>query len=72
MTNNPTGAGMGTSGLVGPIMTYQTMAAGEEPMLVLMKILVFQVLLPAVISYIIYAAMKKKGFIRKGDMKLDV
>ena len=70
--NNPTGAGMGTSGLVGPIMTYQTMAAGEEPMLVLMKILVFQVLLPAVISYIIYAAMKKKGFIRKGDMKLDV
>ena len=72
MTNNATGAGMGTSGLVGPIMTYQTMAAGEEPMLVLMKILVFQVLLPAVLSYIIYGVMKKKGMIRKGDMKLDV
>ena len=65
MTNNATGAGMGTSGLVGPIMTYQTMAAGEEPMLVLMKILVFQVLLPAVLSYIIYGGMKKKGIDRK-------
>ena len=27
MTNNATGSGMGTSGLVGQIMTYQTMVA---------------------------------------------
>ncbi len=29
MTNNATGSGMGTSGLVGQIMTYQTMVETE-------------------------------------------
>lgn len=72
MENNATGSGMGTSGLVGPIMTYQTMAAAEDPMLVLIKILVFQFLLPAVVSYGIYAGMRKIGFIRDGSMKLTV
>lgn len=41
---------MGTSGLVGPIMTYQTMAAVESPILVLIKIMVFHFLLPAVVT----------------------
>lgn len=72
MTNNPTGSGMGTSGLVGPIMTYQTMAALESPALVIIKILVFQFILPAVLSYVIYKGMKKMGYIRDGEMKLDV
>ncbi|MDO5134493.1 MAG: PTS sugar transporter subunit IIC [Eubacteriales bacterium] len=72
MTNNATGSGMGTSGLVGQIMTYQTMAAAESPALVLGKILVFQVLLPALLSYGIYALMRKRGMIQDGDMKLDV
>lgn len=34
MVNNATGSGMGTSGLVGQIMTYQTMTASESPVLV--------------------------------------
>lgn len=72
MTNNATGAGMGTSGLVGPIMTYQTMAAAESPIIVLVKIFVFQIILPAVLSYVIYYGMKKIGYIRDGEMKLDV
>lgn len=72
MTNNATGAGMGTSGLVGPIMTYQTMAASESPAVVFAKILAFQVILPAVLSLIIYAGMRKKGLIHDGEMKLDV
>lgn len=50
MVNNATGSGMGTSGLVGPIMTYQTMAAVESPILVLIKIMVFHFLLPAVVT----------------------
>lgn len=72
MANNATGSGMGTSGLVGPIMTYQTMAAAESPVLVLGKILVFQVVLPAVVTYVFYAWMCKKNLIKKGDMKLNL
>ena len=72
MTNNPTGAGMGTSGLVGQIMTYQTMTAAEEPLMVLLKILVFHFILPAVVSYVIYRGMKNMGYIKDGQMKLQV
>ena len=72
MVNNATGAGMGTSGLVGPIMTYQTMASSEDPVIILIKIMVFQFLLPAAVSYGIYSGMRKMGYIRTGDMKLEV
>lgn len=72
MTNNATGSGMGTAGLVGQIQTYQTMAASEEPLLVLLKIGVIQILLPAVISLGISEFMRKKGWIQPGDMKLDM
>lgn len=72
MINNATGAGMGTSGLVGPIMTYQTMAAAESPVLVLVKILVFHFVLPALLSFGIYLGMRRAGWIHDGDMKLDV
>lgn len=72
MINNSTGAGMGTSGLVGPIMTYQTMVSAEPPAAVLIKIAVFHFILPAVFSYIIYRGMKKTGYIRDNDMKLNI
>lgn len=72
MINNSTGAGMGTSGLVGPIMTYQTMAAAESPAAVLIKIAVFHFILPSILSYIIYRGMKKIGYIRDNDMKLNI
>lgn len=72
MINNATGAGMGTSGLVGQIMTYQTMAATEDPMTVLLKIAVFHFILPGVLSYMIYRGMKNMGYIQDGQMKLDV
>ena len=72
MTNNPTGSGMGTSGLVGQIMTYQTMTASEPPALVLIKIGVFHFILPALITLAVSEGMRKIGYIHKGDMKLDV
>ena len=65
-------SGMGTSGLVGQIMTYQTMTAAEEPLMVLLKILVFHFILPAVVSYVIYRGMKNMGYIKDGQMKLQV
>ena len=72
MTNNATGSGMGTAGLVGPLMTWQVMIQTEDPMIVLVKIIVIQFVLPAVITLGISEFMRKKGWIRQGDMKLEL
>jgi uncharacterized membrane protein len=72
MENNATGSGMGSSGLVGQIMTYNTMIASESAMIVLIKILVIQFILPAVITLGISEFMRKKGWIYQGDMKLEI
>lgn len=66
------GAGMGTSGLVGPISTYTVMTgAGEHPALVVIEILVMYFIAPALISLVISEFMRKKKWISFGDMKLD-
>lgn len=72
MTSNATGSGMGTAGLVGQIMTWQTMIQTEAAAVVLTKILVIQIILPAVITLAISEFMRKKGWIKYGDMKLDL
>ena len=72
MTSNATGSGMGTAGLVGQIMTWQTMVATEAPMVVLIKILVIQIVLPAIVTLEISEFMRKKEWIKYGDMKLDL
>ena len=70
MTNNATGSGMGTAGLVGQIMTYQDMIANQPASIVIGKILLIQIVLPAVVTLLISEVMRKKGWIKKGDMKL--
>jgi len=72
MTNNATGSGMGTAGLVGQIMTWQMMTQTEDALIVLIKIVVIQILLPAVVTLGISEFMRKKKWIRYGDMKLDL
>lgn len=73
MTNNATGSGMGTAGLVGQINTYQDMvSAGANPTIVLVKIVVLHIILPAILAFLISEFMRKKGMIKEGDMKLDV
>lgn len=72
MVSNATGSGMGTSGLVGQIMTYQVMVAYEAPMMVLIKIAILHFILPAVITLGVAAVMRKMGYIQDGDMKLEV
>jgi len=72
MTNNATGSGMGTAGLVGQIMTMETMSAFEDPTVVFIKILVIQIILPAIITLLVSEVMRKKGWIQYGDMKLDM
>ncbi|MDD3401790.1 MAG: PTS sugar transporter subunit IIC [Hespellia sp.] len=71
MTSNATGSGMGTAGLVGQIMTWQTMIQTEAGAVVMLKMLVIQIILPAVLALLISEFMRKHGFIKPGDMKLD-
>lgn len=71
MTNNALGAGMGTSGLVGPLATYAVMSeAGAETWPLIVKIICLYFIAPAVISLMIHFCMKKAGWVRAGDMKL--
>lgn len=71
MTNNATGSGMGTAGLVGPLMTWQVMTQTEPEIVVLVKILLIQFILPAVVTLLVSEFMRKKKWIRPGDMKLE-
>lgn len=73
MTNNATGSGMGTAGLVGQITTYQTMtAAGIPPLVVLGEIALLHFILPGLIAFFVSEGMRKAGVIKDGDMSLSV
>ena len=72
MTNNALGAGMGTSGLVGPLATFATMTeAGAAAGPLTIKIICLYFLAPALISLGIHMLMKKAGWGKAGDMKLE-
>lgn len=72
MQNNAIGSGMGTSGLVGPIMAYQVMAQSQSPVWVIIQILVMYFILPGAITFAVADAMNKLGWIKKGDMALKM
>lgn len=72
MTSNATGSGMGTAGFVGQIMTYQTMAPEIGGAMTMIIIVVFQILLPAAVTLAVSEFMRKKGWIKEGDMKLEL
>ena len=61
------GAGMGTSGLVGQFDAISVM--GSSPR-VIMIIVLMHVILPAILTLLISEFMRKKGYIKFGDMKL--
>ncbi|WP_226583831.1 PTS transporter subunit IIC [Halobacillus litoralis] len=68
LQNNAAGAGMGTSGFVGQIMTFETMGFSLE---ILSAIVVLHFIGPAVISYICASWFRKKGWIQPGDMTIE-
>lgn len=72
MENIPAGSGMGTSGLVGPIMTWQTMIQNHSGFYVGISILLIQVILPAAITWCIAEFMRRKDWIKLGDLKLEL
>lgn len=67
MEGNKIGAGMGTSGLVGQFATIDVMGGTAETFIL---ILMMHFILPAIISLGVSEWMRKKGFIKAGDMKL--
>jgi uncharacterized membrane protein len=72
MTNNSLGAGMGTSGLVGPLATYATMSPeADYTGMLIVKILSLYFIAPAIISLGLNAIMTRLGWIKPGDMKLN-
>ncbi len=69
MQNIPAGSGMGTCGLVGPIGVYTAMGGGA---MMWIGILVVCFLLPAILTPIIGEVFRKTGWIKEGDLKLDL
>lgn len=70
MENTPLGSGMGTSGLVGQISTIEAMSSSLSLGEILFRIGLLHIVLPAVVSFVIYEIMRKQGLIKNGDMKL--
>ncbi|GAA0431174.1 PTS sugar transporter subunit IIC [Lentibacillus halophilus] len=68
LENNDLGAGMGTSGLVGQIMTFESMGFSWH---VLGSMVALHVIGPAIISFVLAEWFRKKGWIKPGDMKID-
>ena len=71
MTNNAVGSGMGTSGLVGQLMTWKTMAATTPHFTLAALILLMHFIAPAVLTLAAAEIMRKQGWIKPGDMKLE-
>ena len=65
----PAGSGMGTCGLVGPIGIYTAMGGGSGMWL---GILMVCFVLPAVLTFIFGEVLRKMGWIKEGDLKLDL
>lgn len=67
MTNNTAGAGMGTSGLVGQIMAFETMGFSSG---VFWSVMILHIVAPAIISLVITIMFRNLGWIKPGDMKI--
>ena len=72
MKSTPIGSGMGSAGLVGQIASFETMVPDLGVGLTLLEIVVMQFLLPAALTLAVSEFMRKRGWIKSGDMKLDL
>jgi len=73
LENTAIGSGMGTSGLVGQFGTVEAMeAAGVTGINVFAPIVLVHFLLPALITVAVAVLLRKIGWIKEGDLKLDL
>ena len=71
MTNTPTGAGMGTSGLVGQFGAYSAMSESFGAAKSIVLIVVMHIAAPAILSLLIHFALKKLGIVKDDYLKLS-
>jgi uncharacterized membrane protein len=67
MKNISVGAGMGTSGLVGQVATFEAMGSAAWP-----GVIILHFVLPALLSYVFAEYLRKRGFIGSSDMTLSL
>lgn len=73
MVSTPIGSGMGSAGFVGQIAAYGAMLeTGMSSKVTLIQIIIMHFVLPAVVTLIFSEGMRKAGWIKDGDMKLEV
>ena len=72
MVSTPVGSGMGSAGFVGQIAAFGAMTeAGMSTWMALLQIVIMHFILPALLTLGVSEFMRKKGWIKDGDMKLD-
>lgn len=69
MENTATGAGMGTSGLVGQFGAFAAMPDMNKGIL-LLQIVLMHFVLPSILALLFDAGFRKLGWVKEGDMKL--
>lgn len=72
MTNTATGAGMGTSGLVGQFGAFAAMSGTMPQWQIWVEVLLMHFIAPAILTLLIDFALRKMGWIKEGDMKINV
>lgn len=70
MENTALESGMGSCGLVGQIGTFNAMKDDYSTSYILSGILGLQIIAPAILSYIFYYILKKRNWIKDGDLKI--
>jgi uncharacterized membrane protein len=71
MESNSIGAGMGTSGLVGQFGTFAAMGETTSTTMLFALIAIMHFILPGILSLIVSEWMRRKGYIKLGDLALD-
>lgn len=72
MQSTAVGSGMGTAGLVGVVETFTCMNQTQHWALALLQIVGIDILAPAALCLLISEFMRKKGWMKYGDLKLDL
>ena len=72
LENIPAGSGMGTSGLVGPILTWQSMVGTQSNLNLAIGIGMVYFILPAVLTLLFAQILRKIGWIKPNDLKLEL
>lgn len=71
MVSTPVGSGMGSAGLVGQFAAFEAMTeAGGDAAISVLLIILMHFILPAAVTFGVYAAIKKSGLIKDSYLKL--